>query len=89
MVESQQVLEWMAQGKLKGRRDGEADGRRKGELQGKKDTLLLLSQERFGTLDSSLIVGINGTDDPQRLNHWLSLILKVESLETFRATAAI
>ena len=85
MVESQQVLEWMAQGRTEGRREGEA----RGELRGKKDVLLLQLRERFGTLDNALINAISGTNDGELLNRCLSLILKVESLQAFRGTAGI
>ena len=66
-----------------------AQGETKGEIRGKKDTLLMFLQERFGTVESALTATINATTDLQRLNRWLSLILKVESLVAFRAAAGI
>ena len=89
MVESQQVLEWMAEGEAKGLKDGEAKGRKDGEARGKRDSLLLLLQKRFGAIDKGLSDVIRAMADLERLNDWFTLAIEAESLEAFRAVAGM
>jgi hypothetical protein len=59
MIESQQVLEWMA--------EGEAKGELRGELRASRTYLRDLLEARFGALPEALAQRIEATTDLERL----------------------
>ena len=83
MVESQQVLEWIAEGEVKGRAEGEA----KGEIKGQAESLLRLLQLRFGPgVPADLVAQIRATTDAEQLRRWFDAAVTAPSLEVFRQT---
>jgi hypothetical protein len=63
MIESQQVLEWMAEGEAK----GELRGELRGKLQVSRTILRELLEDRFGALPEALTQRIEATTDPEQL----------------------
>ena len=72
MVQSQQVLEWMAEGEAKG------------EVKGKVDSLLRVLRARFRTLPADLETAIRSQADPARLDLWLDAASTAATLADFR-----
>lgn len=69
MVESQQVLEWIAQGEAKGR----------------AEFLLRLLERRFGpSVPNDLVAQIQRTADIEQLRRWFEAAFHAPSLEAFR-----
>ncbi len=82
MIESQQVLEWMAQGEAKGRAEGEA--------RGEANAILRLLAKRFPPgASKDLIAAIQATTDLGRLRIWFDLAYAADSLDAFRQAAAL
>lgn len=82
MIESQQVLEWMAM--------GEANARAKGEVKGWAKALLIILAARFppgATQEMEAI--IRATVDLERLGSWLDLATTSNSLDAFRQAAGL
>src|SRR5262245_9158399 len=75
--ESQQVNEWIAEGK--------AEGRAEGEAQGKQKSLLRLLALRFppGAPEEVAAV-IRATTDPEQLDRWFDVAVAAGSLDAFR-----
>ena len=69
MVESQQVLEWMAEGEVKRQI---------------KDLLRLLASRFPSGVPADLLARIQGTTDLQKLDRWYEEALRVSSLDDFR-----
>ena len=76
VTESKQVLEWMAQGEDKGRREGEARGETRGVIR--------LLEKRFSGLPTDLVKAIQTGEDLLRIRSWFDLALQTASLEEFR-----
>jgi hypothetical protein len=68
MIESQQVLEWINEG----------------EVRGRATTLLQVLQLRFGTLPADLVGTIRATTDPGQLERWVQAAVRASSLDEFR-----
>ncbi|HBI44797.1 MAG TPA: hypothetical protein DDY78_18375 [Planctomycetales bacterium] len=73
MIESQQVLEWMA--------EGEARGELRGKLRACRTSLLDLLEARFGTLPEALTQRIEATTDPERLHEAHRQALRLGQLD--------
>jgi hypothetical protein len=69
VTESQQVLEWMAQGEAKG------------ALGTRRDDLRILLEERFGPLPEAVVQRINAIDDLTRLQAALRQVLHLQRLD--------
>jgi hypothetical protein len=72
VVESQQVLEWMAQ--------GEAKGRAEGALQTRRDDLQTLLEDKFGPLSPAMIQQIEAVNDLDRLKAAIRQVSQIENL---------
>jgi hypothetical protein len=72
VVESQQVLEWMAQ--------GEAKGEAKGTLQAWRDALCVLLESKFGPLPNPVVQQIQASQELQRLRDAVSQVLHHQNL---------
>lgn len=82
VIESQQVLEWMAM--------GEAKGEAKGEVKGKINSVLEVLATRFPPgVPADLEVAIRSTSDREQLRSWLLSAVKAESLDAFRQAAGL
>ena len=81
VIESQQVLEWMAQ--------GEAKGEARGEAKGATNSLLRLLQKRYAPLPSDLLRAILQTPDLSLLRTWFDLALETDSLADFQQRAGL
>lgn len=78
VIESQQVLEWMAMGEAKG------------EVKGEIKSLLGVLAELFPPgAPSDLDAIIRATSDPEQLRRWLLIAVKGDSLDAFRKTAGL
>jgi predicted transposase YdaD len=73
MRTSQVVEEW--------RNEGRAEGRLEGQLETRRDDLLALLENRFGSLPEELIQRIRALKDVQRLNRAFQQALNLQSLE--------
>jgi hypothetical protein len=81
-IESQQVLEWIA--------EGEARGRAAAEAKGWAHMLLRLLEKRFPPgAPADLIVAIRATTDLERLRQWFDLAWATASLSDFRQAAGL
>jgi hypothetical protein len=84
--DSQQVLEWIAEGEAK----GEARGEARGLLQGQADALLQVLARRFPPGASPQTESaVRATADLERLRTWLDTALAADSLEAFRQAAGL
>jgi hypothetical protein len=73
MIESQQVLEWMAEGEAKG------------ERQGKVDTLLRQLRKKFPPgAPAELGATVRACQDAEQLDRWLDAIVVAATLDDFR-----
>jgi hypothetical protein len=80
--DSQQVLEWIA--------EGEAKGEAKGRLQGKAETLLHILARPFPPgAPAEIVSAIHAMPDVARLEAWVDVAMTAESLEGFRQTAGL
>ena len=77
MIESQQVLEWMAQGEARG------------EARGETNLLLRLLEKRHGSIPVDLVKVIRQTQDLSVLRAWFDLALDAPSLSDFRKQTGI
>jgi hypothetical protein len=77
MIQSQQVLEWMAEGETKGR------------IEGKLGMLLRVLRARFNALPSVLEAAIQTTSNLDQLDQWADLVVNSSSLADFRRRAGI
>jgi hypothetical protein len=73
VTESQQVLEWMA--------EGEARGRTLGALESHRQFLRILLEERFGPLPDRILQRIEQADDLQRLEAAGRQVLHIQQLD--------
>jgi hypothetical protein len=73
MVQSQVVLEWIAQGKA----------------EGKAEDILRLLELRFQTVPSDLVQSIQATTDVGQLRHWFDAAATAASLSDFRQAAGL
>ena len=90
MIESQQVLEWMAMGEAKGEAKGEARGKALGEILGEMNALLRLLEKRFPpAIPGDLTARIRETTDLGSLRNWFDLALSATSLNAFRQAAGL
>lgn len=77
VIQSQQVLEWMAQGEAKG------------EARGKAESILRALELRLGQgPPADLVVVIRATTDLEQLSRWFDAALSATSLEAFRQIVA-
>ena len=75
MIQSQQVLEWIAEGEAKG------------EVKGKIGSLLRVLRARFGALPADLEAAIQAQSDLARLDQWLDAASTAATLADFRQAA--
>jgi len=73
MTQSQQVLEWMAEGKA----------------EGKAETLLEVLELKFGPVPADLATAIRGTADLAKLKQWVAAAVAATSLADFRQSAQL
>ena len=73
MVQSQQVLEWMAEG----------------EVRGRAISVLRVLRLRFGALPADLDAAIRAETTVATLDHWLELAVNSPTLVDFRAGAQL
>jgi hypothetical protein len=86
---SQQVLEWQAEALQRGKAEGKAEGKVEGKAEGKAEALLKVLRIRFGKrIPRKLQQTLLETADLARLEQWLELALRVDSLESFREAAS-
>jgi hypothetical protein len=86
VIESQQVLEWMAMGEAKGETKGKAEG----EVKGKADSVLRVLAKRFPPgAPAETVAAIRATVDVERLETWLDVAATADTLESFRQTAGL
>ena len=82
MVQSQQVLEWMA--------EGEAKGRIQGELEAKRQTLLRLLAKRFSPgAPADLMAVVQASKDSEQLSRWFDAAVDAATLAEFRKAAKV
>jgi hypothetical protein len=94
MEESQQVLEWIAEGEArgeaKGRIEGEAKGRIEGEAKGETNALVRLLEKRFPPgAPADMVAAIRATTDVEQLRRWFDLAVEADSLAAFRQKASL
>jgi hypothetical protein len=77
MIESQQVLEWLAKGEARG------------EARGETNSLVRVLEKRHGSLPADMLKAIRQTQDLAQLRSWLDLGLEAPSLAEFRQQAGI
>ena len=77
MIESQQVLEWMAEGEAMGELRGELRGR----LRMSRTILLDLLEDRFGVLPELLAQRIEAATDPEQLRASARQVLHLGQLD--------
>ena len=77
MVESQQVLEWMAQ------------GRSEGEVSGERNALLRILEKRYSPLPAELLTKLRQTQDLALLRSWFDVALGTTTLAEFRQQTGI
>jgi len=75
VIQSQQVLEWMAEGEAKGK------------VEGKVDSVLRVLRARFGALPADLEAAIQVQSDLAQLDAWLDTASTVATLGDFRQAA--
>jgi hypothetical protein len=73
MIESQTVLEWMAQG----------------EARGKVKSLLLVLESRFSAVPEDLAARIRTTTDLAQLDEWVRAAVTARSLRAFRRATGL
>jgi hypothetical protein len=82
VIESQQVLEWMAM--------GEAKGEARGEIKGEIKLLLRVLASLFPPgVPADLEAAIRATTSEEQLQNWVDLAMKAKSLEAFRQAAGL
>ena len=80
MIQSQQVLEWMAM--------GEAEGVTLGEVKGMSKSLLNVLAARFPPgAPRDLEEAIHAAANCEQLHSWLRFAVKTDSLDAFRQAA--
>src|SRR6266516_2143786 len=72
MQQSRQVLEWQAEGEVRG------------ELRAYRKLLRSLLEDRFGALPDALLAHITIIEDPDRLQAAARQVYQVQSLEEFQ-----
>ena len=77
VVQSQQVLEWMAEGEAKG------------EVRGQVRSLLRVLRARFGTLPADLEAAIQAQSDLAQLDRWLDAASTTTTLTDFRQATSL
>jgi hypothetical protein len=77
MIESQQVLEWIAEGEAMG------------EIKGEVNALLRLLSKRFPPGPPEELRGAIRAATLEQLQRWFDLALDANSLESFRRAAAL
>jgi hypothetical protein len=78
MIESQQVLEWIAMGETRG------------EAKGWATALLIVLEARFPLgATAEMATAIHATTNLERLKSWLPIALKTNSLDAFRQAAGL
>jgi hypothetical protein len=82
VIESQQVLEWMAM--------GEAKGEARGKIEGEIASLLRVLARRFPPgATPEMEATVRATVDLERLGSWLDLAVTTDSLDAFRQAAGL
>ena len=86
MIESQQVLEWIAEGEARGR----AEGRAKGEAESWVWSLLRVLEWRFPPgAPAEMAARIRAVADLEQLRRWFDLAFTADSLDAFRQVAGL
>jgi hypothetical protein len=76
MIQSQQVLEWMAEGKVAGKREG--------KVEGKREALVRLLELKFQKVPPEVLAALQATDDLDQLGRWFDLAVTAPTLPDFR-----
>jgi hypothetical protein len=86
MEESQQVLEWIAEGEAR----GEAKGEARGEARGEANALVRLLEKRFPPgAPADAVAAIRSSTDVEQLRRWFDLAVEADSLAAFRQKAGL
>jgi hypothetical protein len=81
MIQSQQVLEWMAEGK--------AEGLAEGTAKTKRGDILRSLGLRFGSVPADLAGAVNAATDLSQLEQWFDAAVTAASLEDFRRATGL
>jgi hypothetical protein len=73
MIQSQQVLEWMAEG----------------ETKGKREALIRLLGLKFQNVPPELLATLQATDDVNRLGQWFDQAVVAQTLNNFRQASGL
>src|SRR5262249_58413560 len=73
VIQSQQVLEWMAEG----------------EVKGKAETHLEILDLKFGSVPAEVASAIRATMDLARLKQWVAAAVTAQTLDMFRQSAQL
>ena len=74
-------LKGKLEGKREGKKEGKREGKLEGKLEGKQESLLKQLVQKFGDVSEADKVKIKETQDPDRLDQSLILLLKSNSIE--------
>jgi hypothetical protein len=77
MIQSQQVLEWMAEGETKGK------------IEGKAETLLRVLRLRFGAVPGDVETTIRAETDLNKLDVWVDAAVTAAGLADFRQATSL
>ena len=77
MIQSQQVLEWMAEGETKGK------------IESKADALLRVLELKFQTVPQEIVTAVRGTNDLGQLNRWFDAAVIAATLAGFRQATSL
>ena len=77
----QLIAKGKREGKVEGKREGKLEGILEGKLEGKRESLLKQLVQKFGDISEADKKKINETQDPDKLDRALILILKSDSIE--------
>jgi hypothetical protein len=77
VIQSQQVLEWMAEGEAKGK------------VKERAETLLEILDLKFGPVPAEVASAIRATTDLARLKQWVAAAVTAPTLAAFRQSAQL
>ena len=85
VIQSQQVLEWMAEGKVEGKKEGKVEGK----VEGKAESILRLLELKFQAVPPEVTAAVQGTSDLTQLGQWFDAAVTADSLDAFRQSANV